>query len=113
MIIFNGKSIIDIKVNEFTIQTGIVNNEIVYDNATRYIGALEINTGDMSEYGLIINNKLYTNIEVINTTNNEGLVITDNKIHFIKNGEYSIELKYKSVSKNIKITICIICILNT
>lgn len=105
MIIINGSHIIDIKQNEFTINTGVINNTIVYSKGIQLIGALEINTGDASEYGLIINKKIYTNIEIINLNNSLGLVITNNKISFTQNGEYNIELRYKSNSKRITINV--------
>lgn len=103
MIVINGKHIIDIKVNNFTISEGIYNYTNVYNNETQYIGAHEINTGDSSEFALIINKKVYTNIEIIN--NNNNLLINDNKIIFKQPGEYNICLKYKSVKKIITINV--------
>lgn len=106
MIVINGKQIIDIKVNNFTISEGIYNNNntntIVYNNDIQYIGAQEINTGDSSEFALIINKKVYTNIEII-TNNVNGLIIRNNKIYFIQPGEYNIDLKYKTVINTITI----------
>lgn len=103
MIVINGKQIIDIKVNNFTISEGIYNSKYVYNNDTQYIGAQEINTGDSSEFALILNNKVYTNIEIIN--NNNSLLITNNRIIFKHPGEYNVVLKYKSVKKTITINV--------
>jgi len=105
MIVINGSQIIDVKQNEFTINTGILNDTIVYSKNIQIIGALEINTGDASDYGLIINKKIYTNIEIVNLDNNNGIIIKENKISFIQNGEYNIELRYKSISKKITINV--------
>ena len=101
MIIFNGKQIIDIFTNDFTIKSGIYNDSIVYNKDIHYIGAQEINTGDASEFALIINKKVYTNIEI--KSNNEGLIIENNKIYFNQIGEFNIELKYKTIVKNITV----------
>jgi hypothetical protein len=103
MIVINGKHIIDIKVNSFTISEGIYNRTYVYNNDTQYIGAQEINTGDSSEFALILNNKIYTNIEIIN--NNNNLLINNNRIIFKQPGEYNVDLKYKSVKKTITINV--------
>jgi hypothetical protein len=103
MIVINGKHIIDIKVNSFTISEGIYNRTYVYNNDIQYIGAQEINTGDSSEFALILNNKIYTNIEIIN--NNNNLLINNNRIIFKQPGEYNVDLKYKSVKKTITINV--------
>lgn len=101
MIIFNGKHIIDVFTNDFTIKKGIYNESIVYTKGIQYIGAHEINTGDASEFALIINKNVYTNIEI--KSNNEGLIIENNKIYFNQSGEYNIELKYKTIKKEITV----------
>jgi hypothetical protein len=103
MIVINGSKIIDIKTNNFTINAGIYRNEFVYSTGIQLIGALDINTGDLSEYALIINKTIYTDIEITNLSNTSGIEIINNKIQFTKVGDYNIELKYKTVIKQITI----------
>lgn len=105
MIIINGYNIIDIKHNNNSLSGGLLNNTVVYKRTVEYFGATEINIGDTSEYKLCINNKVYSNISITNLNNSNDILITDNKLTFLHEGIYNIDLSYKEVHQIISVNV--------
>lgn len=95
MIYIEGKQIIDIIINNDSIKRGILNNDIIYNKEAYIEGATYINVGDSSEYYIVINNKKYIS-QNISCNNEKNILIEGNKIFFLSEGTYDLELNYKT-----------------
>ena len=108
MIVINGKQIIDIQHKNGSLKTSVCDYFELYKQDLDFIGAHEINTGDTSNYSLLINKKQFDNIEILqeqNEPNYSDIKIENNKVFFNKSGNASITLKYKHIEKNIDVNV--------
>lgn len=113
MIVINGKQIIDIQHKNGSLKTSVCDYFELYKQDLDFIGAHEINTGDTSDYSLIINKKQFDNIEILQEQNEptsqepnySDIKIENNKVFFNKSGNTSITLKYKHIEKNIDVNV--------
>ena len=109
MIIFGDTRIIDVVVSGTYITKGIfiddgLNEILVFSKSTTFISPTNFNIGDIADYAIIINNKLYTNI-TITSDNNDELTIKNNKVTFNKIGEYKLTLSYQTFKKTITVNV--------
>lgn len=108
MIVIGNKRIVDVVVSGTYITKGIfiddrLNKSVVFQKETTFIAPTQLNTGDAGLYSIIINNVVYS--DIIITSENNNIVIQDNKVTFNKAGKYNLTLKYKTIEKTITVNV--------
>lgn len=106
MIVIGNKRIVDVVVSGTYITKGIfiddrLNKSVVFQKETTFIAPTQLNTGDAGLYSIIINNVVYS--DIIITSENNNIVIQDNKVTFNKAGEYNLTLRYKTIEKTVTV----------
>lgn len=108
MIVIGNKRIVDVVVSGTYITKGIfiddrLNRSVIFQKETTFIAPTQLNTGDAGVYSIIINNVVYS--DIIITSDNNNIVIQDNKVTFNKAGEYNLTLRYKTIEKTITVNV--------
>lgn len=108
MIVIGNKRIVDVVVSGTYITKGIfiddrLNKSVIFQKETTFIAQTQLNTGDAGLYSIIINNVVYS--DIIITSENNNIVIQDNKVTFNKAGEYNLTLRYKTIEKTITVNV--------